>query len=84
MGQYLHVRAKAEGNMVMTTNTYTSKELAERLNTEPKRLRRFFRSPESPVQPVGKGKRYRIEARQFRTLKKSFTTWSNTHTRSAA
>lgn len=70
--------------MDMTTNTYTSKELAERLHTEPKRLRRFFRSPDSPVQPVGKGKRYRIEAQQYRTLKKSFNAWSTAHTRSKA
>lgn len=65
----------------MAVQTLTSAELAARLETTPKRLRRFLRSDDSPVTPVGKGNRYTIEARQVRQLKKLFISWQNQHTR---
>ena len=61
--------------------TLTTAELAERLETEPKRLRRFLRSEGSPITPVGKGNRYLVEAREFRSLKKAFVNWQAFHTR---
>lgn len=63
-------------------NTYTTAELAERLDTTPKKLRRFLRSEQ--IGPVGKGNRYAIEARYFRSLKKNFSNWNAQHTRKSA
>lgn len=66
------------------TTTLTTKEVAEKLDTDPRTLRRFLRSQASPVREVGKGNRYHIEARQFRTLKKAFIRWHSSHTRQQA
>lgn len=62
----------------------TTSELAERLDAPPKKLRKFLRSDESPVPPVGKGNRYYIDAAKFRSLKRAYAHWSATHTRNAA
>lgn len=59
----------------------TTMELAEKLDTDPKRLRRFLRAEGLGV---SKGSRYAIEASRVRTLKKRFDAWTNIHTRNAA
>lgn len=61
--------------------TLTTKEVAEELGTDPKTFRRFLRSADSPVTPVGQGNRYGIERRQLRTLTKAFNAWQARHTR---
>ena len=53
----------------------SAKELAVRLETDPRTVRKFLRSHfEKDAQP-GKGSRYAIEAKQVRSLKKAFTVW---------
>jgi hypothetical protein len=60
----------------------TTKDLAEELETDPKTLRKFLRSQESPVTPVGQGNRYTIDGRTARSIRKAFRTWQEAHTRS--
>lgn len=60
---------------------FTTKEIAEQLGTDPKTLRKFLRSQDSPVAPVGQGNRYTIDGRTARTLRKAFATWQELHTR---
>lgn len=64
--------------------TLSTAEMAERLDTDPRTLRRFLRSDSSPVERVGKGNRYHVPASTFRTLKKAFTKWNESHTAQAA
>jgi len=60
---------------------FTTKDLAEELGTDPKTLRKFLRSQDSPVTPVGQGNRYSIDGRTARSLRKAFLTWREAHTR---
>lgn len=62
----------------------TTTELATRLETDPKTLRRFFRSGDSPVKPVGQGNRYSITLGDVRRIKKAFDNWHKAHSRTAA
>ena len=69
--------------------TMTTKEAAEKLGTEPRTLRKFLRSETVEAggtvgeDTPGKGGRYSLEAKEFRSLQKRFTAWSEAHTRSA-
>jgi predicted transcriptional regulator of viral defense system len=54
----------------------TTKDLAEELGTDTRRLRRFLRSKRSPVSRVGKGNRYLIDPQQLRQLRTRFSRWS--------
>lgn len=67
----------------MAAAVLNTRELADQLDTDPKTLRRFFRSPESPVDRVGQGNRYIIERRQLAKLRREFTAWKSSHTRQA-
>jgi hypothetical protein len=62
-----------------TKIAYTAKSLAEEFDTTPKELRKFFRSAESGIEPVGKGSRYTLEftPTQAAALKKKYTAWSD-------
>lgn len=53
--------------------TITAKELAAKLDTDPRTVRKFLRShlDETP----GKGSRYAIEGKQVASLKKAFRVW---------
>lgn len=55
--------------------TITPKELAVRLDTDPRTVRKFLRSPEGMNAKVGKGQRWAIEANQVRSLKARFARW---------
>lgn len=61
--------------------TLTTSELADRLDTDPRTLRKFLRSEVSPITPVGKGNRYTVEARKVNAVKKRFVAWKLEHTR---
>jgi hypothetical protein len=63
---------------IMTT--YTPKEIAVKLGTDPKTLRKFLRSDASGVadQAPGKGSRWSIEANAVRGMKSRFTKWDAT------
>ena len=69
--------------------TFTTKEAAEKLGTEPRTLRKFLRSETVEAggtvgeDTPGKGGRYSLEAKEFRSLQKRFNAWSEAHTRSA-
>lgn len=56
--------------------TITPKELATRLDTDPKTVRKFLRSPEGLDMKVGKGNRWAIESNQVRGLKSRFAKWN--------
>lgn len=51
-------------------------ELAEELETDPRTLRRFLRSESSPVENVGKGKRYVLDTAAVKLIRKQFAAWS--------
>lgn len=53
----------------------TTTEIAAELNCTTRDLRKFLRSDESPIAPVGKGSRYSIEKRQLRTIATRYAKW---------
>jgi predicted transcriptional regulator len=55
-----------------TASTLTTKEVADKLGTTPRRLRRFLRAERHGV---GTGKRYEFTAPAIATLKKAFSAW---------
>jgi hypothetical protein len=55
-------------------NMLTAKEVATRLDTDARTLRKFLRSTDQ-VESPGKGSRYSIEAKAVRSLKKGFDAW---------
>ena len=55
---------------VLTTN-----EVATQLGTDPKTLRKFFRSDKCDVVPVGQGKRYALTARDVKKLAPALEAW---------
>jgi hypothetical protein len=55
--------------------TLTVKEVAIKLDTDPRTLRKFLRSDASTIDPVGKGARYAIEAKAVRSLTTRFKAW---------
>ena len=56
----------------------TTTELAATLDTNPRTLRKFLRSDDSGIAPVGKGSRYALPStkREVNALTKRFTAWS--------
>lgn len=55
--------------------TFTAKQLARRLNTDPKTLRKFLRSKESPIEAVGQGGRYEFDEDAAKLIAKGFKSW---------
>jgi hypothetical protein len=64
--------------MANTKTAFTAATLATEFGTNPKELRKFLRTPESGIEPVGKGARYNIELTPAATtkLRKKFQDWS--------
>ena len=58
--------------------TLTAKDLAGKLDTDPRTVRKFLRSDakQNGTDTPGKGSRYAIEAKQVRSLQKRFDAWS--------
>lgn len=56
----------------MTNDTLTTTEVADKLGTDGRTLRRFLRSTD---QGVGTGKRYTFDSAQVTDLKKRFIAW---------
>lgn len=54
----------------------SAKEVARELGTDARTLRKFFRSGDSPVDPVGQGSRYQVESKEMKKVKKAFDAWS--------
>lgn len=57
---------------------YTAKQIATRIGTDPKTLRKFFRSPSSTIEPVGQGGRYVFDAADLPKIKAEFNQWNST------
>jgi len=55
--------------------TMNTTEVALALDTDPRTLRKFLRSPEGFDSRVGKGARWSIEKREMRSLAKRFAKW---------
>lgn len=58
------------------TKVLTTNEVADEIGTEPKTLRKFFRSNNCSIEPVGQGKRYGIAAEDVAALKEQFAAWA--------
>lgn len=58
------------------TKVLTTNEVADEIGTEPKTLRKFFRSNNCSIEPVGQGKRYGISADDVEELKAQFAAWA--------
>jgi predicted site-specific integrase-resolvase len=56
-------------------DTYSAKQVATRIGTDAKTLRKFLRSPSSPYQAVGQGKRYEFPTADLKAIKKAFVAW---------
>jgi hypothetical protein len=55
--------------------TITVNDLATELESTPREVRKFLRSPESGIEPVGTGSRSAIEKREVRALKSRYAKW---------
>lgn len=60
----------------------TSAQVAEKLGTDARNLRKFLRSPSNTFEPVGQGKRYAFDPAEFPLLKQLFEAWSKGKPRS--
>lgn len=56
--------------------TYTAKQVATRCGTDPKTMRKFFRSKASTVEPVGQGGRYEFDGDDLPQIKAEFEAWT--------
>jgi Lon protease-like protein len=56
--------------------TFTAKQLARKVGTDPKTLRKFLRSTASPVEAVGQGGRYEFDSEAAELISNAFKTWS--------
>lgn len=57
--------------------TFSAKQVASRIGTDAKTLRKFFRSAKSPYKPVGQGGRYEFDAELLPEIKDRFVAWQN-------
>lgn len=57
--------------------TLTAKQVATRIGTDAKVLRKFFRSPASTVEAVGQGGRYEFAKTDLDKIKQEFETWQS-------
>jgi hypothetical protein len=55
--------------------TITPKEFAQKVQSDPRTVRKFFRSLDQ-VESPGKGGRYAIEAKQVKSLTTKFNAWN--------
>lgn len=61
--------------------TYSAKQVASRIGTDAKQLRKFFRDPNSGYTPVGQGGRYDFPETDIEKIKSAFDKWNATKTR---
>jgi predicted transcriptional regulator len=66
----------------MATATLSAKELAEKLGTDGRTVRKFLRSDAKKhgTETPGKGGRYQIKAGQVKSLQKRFDAWDAART----
>jgi hypothetical protein len=56
---------------------YSAKQVASRIGTDAKTLRKFFRSSASPYNAVGQGGRYEFPAKDLEKIKTHFVAWQS-------
>lgn len=61
--------------------TYSAKQVATRIGTDAKQLRKFFRDANSGYSAVGQGGRYDFPETDIPTIKTAFDAWNATKTR---
>lgn len=61
--------------------TFSAKQVATRIGTDAKQLRKFFRDPDSGYDAVGQGGRYDFPEADLEKIKTAFDAWSATKTR---
>jgi len=61
--------------------TYSAKQVATRIGTDAKQLRKFFRDPKSGYTPVGQGGRYDFPEAEITKIKTAFDAWNATKVR---
>jgi hypothetical protein len=61
--------------------TYSAKQVATRIGTDAKQLRKFFRDPNSGYTAVGQGGRYDFPEAEIIKIKTAFDTWNSTKVR---
>lgn len=61
--------------------TYSAKQVASRIGTDAKQLRKFFRDSNSGYTPVGQGGRYDFPEADVPKIKAAFDAWNATKTR---
>lgn len=61
--------------------TFSAKQVASRIGTDAKQLRKFFRDPNSGYDAVGQGGRYDFPEADISKIKSAFDTWNSTKTR---
>jgi hypothetical protein len=59
----------------MADDTYGAKQVASRIGTDAKTLRKFLRSSASPYTAVGQGKRYEFPKGDLKKIQKAFEKW---------
>jgi hypothetical protein len=58
-----------------TEKTFSAKQIASRIGTDAKTLRKFFRSTKSSYEAVGQGARYEFPVSQLETIRADFIAW---------
>lgn len=58
-----------------------AKQVATRIGTDARTFRKFLRSPQSPVQAVGQGKRYDFPEKNLPKIAAAFNKWQNGSTK---
>lgn len=61
--------------------TYSAKQVASRIGTDAKQLRKFLRDPNSGYKPVGQGGRYDFPEADLPAIKTAFDAWDATKVR---
>jgi len=61
--------------------TYSAKQVASRIGTDAKQLRKFLRDPNSGYTPVGQGGRYDFPEEHLTQIKQAFDAWDATKVR---
>lgn len=62
-------------------STFSAKQIANRIGTEPKTLRKFFRDPKSGYKAVGQGGRYDFPPEELPKIKEAFDAWNKGKTK---
>lgn len=63
--------------MAETDETFSAKQIANRIGTDAKTFRKWLRSPNSPYKAVGQGQRYEFPKSDLRKIDKQFHAWKD-------